>query len=340
MSRTIFFAVFLLFSCSAPPGEPPPDWLVTPVTQPVAVEENAGEGTLVLGNGLVRRVFRTAPNAATVGYDNLITGAPVIRAVKPEARLQIDGVWYDVGGLTGQPDHAYLTPAWLDAMTADPDAFQFTGHTTGPITAHLDWKQRRYAANTVWPPPGKALALTFEPPEQHRETYAGLRVVVHYQMYEGLPLLAKWLTVHNDTERPVVVDAFVSEVLAAVEAESSVEARDYWGRPPIHVQSDYAFHGMDLASSNRTTHWGPDSTYLTQVNYRRLTPVLLESKPPLGPAVTLAPGEAFETFRTYELLFDSDDRERRGLAIRRMYRTVAPWITENPIFMHVCHSDL
>jgi hypothetical protein len=32
---------------------------------------------------------------------------------------------------------------------------------------------------------------------------------------------------------------------------------------------------------------------------------------------------------------DSYDRERRGLAIRRMYRTVAPWTTENPIFMHL-----
>ena len=338
MPRTILLAVLLLFSCNTPP-DAPPDWLVTPFTQPVEVEENAEEATLVLGNGLVQRVFRTEPNAATVAYDNLITDAPVIRAVKPEARIQIDGQWYDIGGLVGQPDHAYLTPAWRDAMTADPDAFQFAGYDTGPLTAHLDWKQRRYAANTVWPPPGKALALTFEPPERLRETYQGLRVVVHYQMYQGLPALAKWLSIHNGTDRPVVVDAFVSEVLAAVEAESSVEAREYWARPPIHVQSDYAFQGMDLASSNRTTHWGPDSTYLTQVNYRRLTPVLLESKPPIGPALTIAPGDSLETFRTYELLFDSDDRERRGLAIRRMYRTVAPWVTENPVFMHVRQSD-
>ncbi len=43
--------------------------------------------------------------------------------------------------------------------------------------------------------------------------------------------------------------------------------------------------------------------------------------------------------RTYELLFDSDDRERRGLALRRLYRTIAPWVTENPIFMHVRRSD-
>ncbi len=32
---------------------------------------------------------------------------------------------------------------------------------------------------------------------------------------------------------------------------------------------------------------------------------------------------------------DSYDRERRGLAIRKMYRIVAPWVKENPIFMHL-----
>ncbi|HEU4608472.1 MAG TPA: alpha-galactosidase, partial [Chitinophagaceae bacterium] len=44
--------------------------------------------------------------------------------------------------------------------------------------------------------------------------------------------------------------------------------------------------------------------------------------------------------RSCELLLDSYDRERRGMAIRKMYRTVAPWVTANPIFMHlVSHND-
>jgi len=34
-------------------------------------------------------------------------------------------------------------------------------------------------------------------------------------------------------------------------------------------------------------------------------------------------------------LQDSYDRERRGLAIRKMYAAVAPWTTGNPIFMHL-----
>ena len=37
--------------------------------------------------------------------------------------------------------------------------------------------------------------------------------------------------------------------------------------------------------------------------------------------------------------YDSYDRERCGLAMRRMYRTIAPWVTENPLMMHVRSAD-
>ena len=37
--------------------------------------------------------------------------------------------------------------------------------------------------------------------------------------------------------------------------------------------------------------------------------------------------------------FDSYDRERTGLFKRRFYTTVAPWITENPIFLHLTSID-
>ena len=35
----------------------------------------------------------------------------------------------------------------------------------------------------------------------------------------------------------------------------------------------------------------------------------------------------------------SDCRERRGLAQRRMMRTLAPWVLENPIFFHMTNSS-
>jgi len=41
------------------------------------------------------------------------------------------------------------------------------------------------------------------------------------------------------------------------------------------------------------------------------------------PAVEIAAGTTFETFRVFELPFDSTERERKGLALRRMYRVLA-----------------
>lgn len=54
-----------------------------------------------------------------------------------------------------------------------------------------------------------------------------------------------------------------------------------------------------------------------------------------GRYINLMTGKSFESFRVFELVHDSTDRERRGLALRRLYRTVAPWVTENPLMLHV-----
>lgn len=69
------------------------------------------------------------------------------------------------------------------------------------------------------------------------------------------------------------------------------------------------------------------------------TPCLLVSKLPVGPNMDLGPDKVFESFHTYELLLDNTERERNALSIRKMYRTLAPWATENPIFMHLTTTD-
>ena len=43
----------------------------------------------------------------------------------------------------------------------------------------------------------------------------------------------------------------------------------------------------------------------------------------------------FKSYHTFELIHDSGDQERHDLAVRKMYRTVAPWVTENPIMHHM-----
>ena len=137
------------------------------------------------------------------------------------------------------------------------------------------------------------------------------------------------------------VDRFSSEVLAVVERTSEVDELTLGRMPPnIHVETDMAFGGMLAAGANRRSYrWLPDPQFDTQVNYQKQTPCLLEIGPELGPAQEVQPGETFESCRAWVLPFDSTDRERCGLSVRRMYRRVAPWVTENPLMMHVRYAD-
>jgi hypothetical protein len=161
----------------------------------------------------------------------------------------------------------------------------------------------------------------------------------HYEIYDGMPVVAKWIEVRNCTTQPIRLNSFVSEILAAVESESVVDPTPTWQTPPILVDTDYTFGGMSPPNHGAAVFWGPDPQYGTQVNFELKTPCLLQCRPPLGPDQIIPPDGSFSSFHTFELAYDSTDRERRGLAMRRMYRTLAPWVTENPILMHVRSAE-
>jgi hypothetical protein len=332
----LVIVIFCLSSCARKEMEESEDWLLSKGRYPAEIEIRNDGKDIVMTNGLIERSFRLSPNAATVGFMNLMTGESILRGVKPEAILDINGQTYNVGGLIGQEEYAYLLPEWLDSFTSEERAFQFVQHSTGETKERFAWKRKRYAADLPWPPPGVSLILDFH---SNLDELKDVDVSVHYEMYDDIPLLSKWITITNRGNEPIQLDSFTSEVLAVVEAEVAVEENRQWSRPNMHVESDYALLGMSAKAANKTTHWVPDPQYLTQVNYQRTTPCLLESRPPIGPGIAIGSGETFESFRTHELIFDSTDRERNGLAQRRMYRTIAPWATENPIFMHVTSSD-
>lgn len=524
------------------------DWLIDPSPYVAKVERVEAASEIVLGNGLVRRVIRLAPNAATVSFENRMTGVELLRSVRPEAEIEVDGVKYAIGGLTGQPVHNYLDARWLTNMTAIPGSYVFDRAVIGETRERFPWLKRRewMPQDVPWPPPGKSLTLFFRPPAAPPTTLAGpvlladefrgplksvwkvqasathprasfanegkageimappntcvfagrplpegaetievtvdtgddteanswgpglalmaggkavaslvlrpnsqqyeffapalgpqvaerfdrarpatlrirlangqvyfeasqdgkaflalghaalaqrpdaLRVgkvgkhgagqdlgggaadantlpprchvlgvavrgpepkavavartdlpdvQVHYEIFDGMPVISKWITVSNGTAKSVRLNRFVSEILAAVEAESIVDDSSTWGRPDLVVETDYTFGGMSGPNHGVAVQWVADPLYATQVNYARRTPCLLECRPPAGPDQLIPPGGAFESFRTFELAPDSTERERRTLSGRRMYRALAPWIAENPILLHVIASD-
>jgi len=541
------------------------DWLLDATKFQACVKTDRDTHRIILSNGLVRRTIGTAPNAATIGFDNLMNGASIIRAIRPEGRVRLDGIEFPIGGLVGLPDQAYFTRPWLANLRPEPNALQFVGSESGRIEPRFAWQQiRHHAPDVRWPPAGVHLQLHFvipasaavasaaaglasdvartclfedrfqdrdeswtmhssttharssfvnegkigeiytpantavfaqrrvspatrlveltldagtdtsaswgpgvalawdkkvikfylrpgaraeaaaqfgvwdgthellikpgdkqldmgkpwslrlridadtvfcearpvrgnwfqvaqirvadgwgrvrdvrigktsrtggaddfhgasgelgrlrimhyaeygaiDPARIARQTgyqdYQGVRVDVHYALYDGLPLLSKWLTLYNGSRHAVNVDRFSAEELAVVEFDNPVETRE--GVPlahpdSLHVETDMAFGGFTHQRANRqSVHWRTDPSFRTQVNYRHESPCLLVVEPTYGPDQTVAPGKTFESFRVFELAYDSSDRERRGLALRKMYRTIAPWVTENPLMMHM-----
>ena len=124
------------------------DWLVRPPAIHATVAVSADKKTLTLENGLIRRTIRISPDAATVGLDQLQTGESFLRAVGPEAAVEIDGKPFSVGGLIGQPNRAFLRPDWVDVLKPDPEALHFTGYSVGKTTPRF----------VGAPPPARRLA--------------------------------------------------------------------------------------------------------------------------------------------------------------------------------------
>ncbi len=334
------------------------DWLLEKAASPAQVYRTS-EGYLVLSNGLVSRTFSVAPNGATIGLEHLQTGESFLRSIRPEAEVQINGITFQVGGLTGQPIHNYLLPEWIPAMKADPLSFKLTGYRVENTKERFSWQKRAgwMSKDLPWPAPGKELIFTYglDPDAlesvkkmvSHKPGPAvdpgylkDIAIIVHYELYDGLPVFCKWITVENKSGRAIEVNTFKSEILAVTEPESHVDAITNWVLPNITVETDYTFGGMTFEAGSRSSFgWNTDPQYLTQVSYERQTRCLLEVSPKVGPGQYVAPGETFSSYRSWELLHDSWDRERKGLEHRRMLRAMAPWVTENPVLMHVRSAD-
>ena len=103
---------------------------------------------------------------------------------------------------------------------------------------------------------------------------------------------------------------------------------------PVHIETDYAFGGnMQSAKDNVAVRWVTDPQYHPD----QIT--LLECAPPLGPELEIGSRDVWRSFTVFELMNDSSDAERRGLALRKMMTTLAPWIQENPLYMHIRYAE-
>ena len=137
-----------------------------------------------------------------------------LRALAPEGNITLSGAAFRIGGCLGDPaGHSELwqTESYLANLTADPGALVYKNHSTSAPEALFPWEPRRSAAKVEWPPRGVHLRVHFVP----RAAPAGVVVCVHFELYDDLPVLRKWVSVHHEGSGKVVVDSLFYEFLRA-----------------------------------------------------------------------------------------------------------------------------
>ncbi len=310
------------------------DWLITtPKTKSQVYR--SGDKDIVMSNGLTSRTFRIYPNVSTVSLKNLVSGEEYIRRTQPEARVMIDSIAYEVGWLGGQKEKGYLLAQWLDDMYSLPNAFSLQRFEVKNISERMDWHKKRWVPATQWEAKGKELIFYYSHPSN---ALGDVTVAVHYELFDNLPLFSKKIVVRNEGKAKKL-NHFTGEIIAHHEVENYVATPKVWKRPNLHMENEYAFGGFTYEESDQSIIWEKDPEYTSQGNYPMNMPCILKSEPKVGPGTTLQTGDSFTSFRTYVMPLDGTDRERNTLAQRKMYRTIAPWATENPIFMHLTSTN-
>jgi hypothetical protein len=263
---------------------------------------------------------------------------------------------YDVGGCLGQPsnENEFWTPDdWRLALTANPSAFRFLNYTTTTPTALYPWKAgtRHAPTNIAWPPTGVHLQLSFGPPAAAPASLAGLVVVVHYEMYSGLPTLRKWVTVHNDgaAATPVIISTLVMELLRApnfAPERMTVVTQQANNPTPFDQQvkpeTDQSFPGRTSQYWHFDPRYDQPNDAEIHVSYTYYTYLVLGygfntqyfdtgGANSTGPGAVLGAGDSFTSLSVRFVLHDSTDSERQGLGVRQSMMRLAPQVLENPI---------
>lgn len=352
------------------------DWLIDGSSYRSEINVVGNGSRIELTNGLLRRTILLSPNAATIALDNLMTGQSELRAVRPEAVVVLDGREYPVGGLCNQPVSNFLSDEFVADMELCDTAFVLREYKIGVSEARFEWKpNHNWISNLYpWPAKGKRITFIYEAPHTAEVSHKDVEVRVTYEIYDGAPIMSKWIEVLNKGAESVVLDSFKSEILALVETAPKVHygephevrmmaqepghytrnfrtnpvqtdaPRDYIDRfTQLFVVTDYAMGGdMEAMKDNPAVRWvfdHPEYEYTGIRYYGQYKPARMEVSPLLGPGMEIKPGDTFESCTAYEMLRDATDQERRGLAECRFWRMMAPWTQENPIFMHVRQSD-
>jgi hypothetical protein len=245
----------------------------------------------------------------------------------------------------------------MELLVSNPGSFRISGIAVGETVKPYEWLPKCNASKDIaWPAKGQRITFRFAAPENVL-AWQGIEVDVHYEIYDGIPVVMKSFSLRNKSQKEIIVTKFEGECLAVQPSNSAM----------MHVESDYScalvnfretssglgihanggragfkeyYLGGGTTRFERDPSWGSMATLNQAEDIFLNDPenALLISRPPIGPNWTVLPSESFDSFRTFEILNDSTERERRFLAQRFFYKTLAPQTNEHQFEVHAAYS--
>jgi hypothetical protein len=332
-----------LFVSTMSSSDLPGDWLVESIEIPATVDDQSSSNLVVMANGLSTRSFVTSPNWATTEFSLEASNAVgqggyrshVLRSYGPEGYITLDTNYtYAVGGvnIANQNHRMYvnLTCVKDQGLVTWNNSFQYVSHTISKPTAPVPWTPGyRHSPKVPWPPLGVHLEVVFRPPESTPAIHKDISVSVHYELYQGIPLISKWMTVKNNNKNVnVTVSSVIVETLS-VNREFAPLGNSYGGQNmgstspqgTLYVQPNIP-HGVNVAwnlvrqsvslsFSLSLTHPHPPThphphtkkdSLNSQVNDAGATEPQLNVSYASGPGVHLHDDVTFESFRVMMML--------------------------------------
>ena len=321
-------------------GEDPSltDWLVN-APESKTTFDKINKNTFRLSNGLIHRDFLVEPNFLTSDFYSHEADTSLLRSFSPECEIQMVGIRnisLKVGGALSDIPRGYLNRTDTRLRPFPGPVFKYVDHEVRDISSDMSYTPRRGAPlSSVWPPAGLHLSVLFQIEDndvvQDLQNY---EVVVHYEMYDSIPLVSKWVEVRNtgvERSQPFMFN-YIEELQVNSEW-SGLDLAFSWtsgphvsGRGWLQVEVELP-HGAEVVwQMEKTPVKGGKQPFVRAVYNPQ-------------PVFVIEPGQSVTSFKVFELITPTDSKERAGLARRRMMRTLAPWTLENPIFFHMTNSS-
>jgi len=238
-------------------------------------------GVLTLSNGLTER--KIDAKKGTVSLVNQTEGISYLHELKQDILLTIDG----------REVEFYKEVVFLE-------------YSEIPMREDLHYRPQFATEEVVYPPKGKAAML--------RYSLGALEVRVIYEIFDGIPVVAKRLHIINNSSKTVVVNRIFVDSLAM----------------------DADAYAMFYAETNYNGGCGHNNNRTLSVQY---ADGVLNLGFDIGPDAEVAAGETFTGLRAYELLHTARYYEQKMIEVKEMYKRIAPWVLESPLIFHIT-SDI